>query len=1024
MVGNDTIQVSGSGQSAPTPPPSQTYDYVTMGGQNQAAVNIAQTQIDYLRSKDPNALTDAERAYLQAQGYTPVYEQVPTEYYTVAERASELGVNESFLSGWYQKWGRSPGVKTYETKLTGYELGSSEQTPTATGWQANISKITPNSGSIQLYINNDEVLRRSRNQGIPITYSNGQYVINAQGAEYERYVNLFNTIQDEEYNKQADAWNQSMKNAPLISAEEDYSKISFLGLDLGKITFGKNINEAVGNVIKLPSLSEVAAYRERTFGESGNFLINYMESDKFGSGSLKAISGANEDLYLYARKNPADAIATIGALYATGVAEGVVADAALTGLEQALLAKNFLTAARYVKPIVGIAAIGATGDYLRSATSGEDAVKKLGKLAVGAVGFGGGSGKSLQAYDVLRTKGLKEIPIGTVVSERVLTGEETVPLVGAGKNADYLVRMFEGEGGKVTGYHVNPTGFEIEPVAGIDTTVTRRDVKRPTDVPGLYISPVQSGPSIHFSRVTPTSSSGAYLKALEGVGDVTIGAATLSRKRVGEGLSKLSDTLIGYPQPRKPSTFRIEIPAGVERLPEEIRYDVPGLPEEMNPSREFYLLEGKKGAAKAYITPVAESGLRGSSGRVEAEAAIVPDTRLYKTGEAGYIKYGGRRIKIEEYTAGTPSKIETSLIEDTNLPGSAGKLSENINMPGIEEPIFKPGEVETAARAKQARKSKAWMGGEPETTIAARQLNEYNYSLRGLGEETSILKRYAESLPIVYSSSMPNMISETPSISSISPSRVNISPSVPSMISETPSISSISPSRVNISPSVPSMISETPSISNISPSRVNISPSVPSMISETPSISSISPSRVNISPSVPSMISETPSISNISPSRVNISPSRPSIVSNTPSTPRPDRGTSYPISDIPSMPRPSRETPNRIIIGHIPYNPEPREPSRETPNRIIIGHIPYNPGPREPSYGSWSKVSLPGPSPIFKTSRFGTDKKDDNKKKQFQPKINYGIKKRGYLRNKFGSLDGLVKTVNKNGPKMKKLRLK
>jgi len=124
------------------------------------------------------------------------------------------------------------------------------------------------------------------------------------------------------------------------------------------------------------------------------------------------------------------------------------------------------------------------------------------------------------------------------------------------------------------------------------------------------------------------------------------------------------------------------------------------------------------------------------------------------------------------------------------------------------------------------------------------------------------------------------------------------------------------------------------------------------------------------------------------------------------------------------MPRPSRETPNRIIIGHIPYNPEPREPSRETPNRIIIGHIPYNPGPREPSYGSWSKVSLPGPSPIFKTSRFGTDKKDDNKKKQFQPKINYGIKKRGYLRNKFGSLDGLVKTVNKNGPKMKKLRLK
>jgi hypothetical protein len=523
-----------------------------------------------------------------------------------------------------------------------------------------------------------DTLRIAQSEGVPVTLSGGKFVIDAQGSEYENYAAQLGKIQTDLITK---------RNASIFGT-------------------GLTVDEGINN--------DVASLLPKSWSPKQS-VIDYENSGQFGSGILKAITNVYGDWYNNkVAIAPVNALIEYGGEiaigYATGLAikggtialrvgaEGVssalgggagVVSEGLTGrilgvgsralvmgseVEEASIAGRALntvvnlsgkTAAavdvgagalragskvigvgsRYIEPATNAVMTYELGSDIAGSKSYEEGIGKVVGLAVGGIGYKLGSENAVKAYDMFRTKGMSEIPIENIVDAKVLSGETNLPLIEKGKTGADVVEMFKTPEGVSKGYHATPAEFKSE-------TTTPLTQGRKTDMPGLYVSPEQSGPSIHFTRVGGNNAS-PYVCLAKGIKETATGVIHLEPSEIKSGVSKSITSIVGGPTPTKPAILHIDLKKGVERLPEEARYNIPNdktvngkIVFEDSLSRKVY--QENTGTGRTFLTPVLESSLKGG-GRAEAEAVITPDTPLIKTGAEGYISFKGRRIPVLSY---------------------------------------------------------------------------------------------------------------------------------------------------------------------------------------------------------------------------------------------------------------------------------------------------------------------------------------------------------------------------------------
>jgi len=115
-------------------------------------------------------------------------------------------------------------------------------------------------------------------------------------------------------------------------------------------------------------------------------------------------------------------------------------------------------------------------------------------------------------------------------------------------------------------------------------------------------------------------------------------------------------------------------------------------------------------------------------------------------------------------------------------------------------------------------------------------------------------------------------------------------------------------------------------------------------------------------------------------------------------------------------------TPSKSVITPGKITPVPEQP---TPDIIEKTDITDSIKPVPIPIRSHSHVTLPGPDIIFRSERFGKGSlKDEYKPKKFVTLGISGTMKKGYLKNKFGSLEGVAKKVSGDKIGFKKIKIR
>jgi hypothetical protein len=270
-----------------------------------------------------------------------------------------------------------------------------------------------------------------------------------------------------------------------------------------------------------------------------------------------------------------------------------------------------------------------------------------------------------QGVSKLQTVGMTKV---NIVSTEVLTGAKQFPEIPIGFTARDLLKSFEtGKPGEIKAYHA--TGQYMGKKVTIQYAATR-----PTDVPGLYVSPEQFGPSPFFTRVgqygepslsglfesEPISPTIMHIK----LADVTR-LPVPARVSVREATKFLTPMGGPFEPVRKPSVRLIRTEA-----------------ETYKPTfwETFYGKEaplrvtgpmGEKG--KAYPTTSIERTMIGIGGKREAEATIMPGsllTELKSSGRGKYTTFKGYNIPVKEY--------ETLLEENSRIIRESTKPTKEI----------------------------------------------------------------------------------------------------------------------------------------------------------------------------------------------------------------------------------------------------------------------------------------------------------------------------------------------------------
>ena len=260
--------------------------------------------------------------------------------------------------------------------------------------------------------------------------------------------------------------------------------------------------------------------------------------------------------------------------------------------------------------------------------------------------------------DIVRTRGLPEIPTTDLIRPEILAGKETFPVEPPGAvSPKKLVSKFEVAGRPIGikepgGYHATTAPFPPETPIQMG--------RRPYEGGGLSIAPEISP---HFTRLPR---GGTKFDPFD--------------------ISVLPGT------PSDPSVMYIKPSAGVRTIPSDIGRSG------MKDMAEFMLgPRAERGAA--YIAPKYEAGWK--TGWMESEAMIPVGTQTKRVRDVGYIRLWGRRVPIEERIAYAPT-TEPTMPTPTKLSGDITKSSRSSYAPTV-KPSLLTGSSIASVRPSQIR---------------------------------------------------------------------------------------------------------------------------------------------------------------------------------------------------------------------------------------------------------------------------------------------------------------------------------
>lgn len=427
-----------------------------------------------------------------------------------------------------------------------------------------------------------------------------------------------------------------------------------------------------GNVTSkyLPTTEVFEQKRNAAFTKVGLEDERQVISKKIYDNPLGAAAmNVGVDSYNFVREKPVSATKEVAIIAAEGYVAGTLLGAAAVGGRVGLGAAGkvaskvpvvggvassvFTKSARFVEPGMNAGMVGLMGHSIYGDVQKgdyENVVKTAGNIAIGTPGYKAGSRNALKGVDIMRTRGLTEYSAESLVSKEVLTGKSMVPTTEKGTTPESFIQGFE-TNGVTKGYHATPASFPKQ-TAALDAP------GRGTDMPGLYITPESAGVNIHFTRVAKSESS--YAPLVEGFSDVISGIVRREGSQVKAGAGKIGDALIGTPEPLEPTILHVELPSKVERLPENLRV---GLGDKnIEASREY--IRSEAGTGKTFLTPKLETGLA-SGGRAETEAVVTPESILTKMNSEGFVKFEGRRIRIDAFKVS--EAVREGTVEKTKL---------------------------------------------------------------------------------------------------------------------------------------------------------------------------------------------------------------------------------------------------------------------------------------------------------------------------------------------------------------------
>ena len=270
--------------------------------------------------------------------------------------------------------------------------------------------------------------------------------------------------------------------------------------------------------------------------------------------------------------------------------------------------------------------------------------------------------------DIVRTRGLPEIPTTDLVRPEILAGKETFPVEPPGAvSPKELVSKFEVAGRPIGvkepgGYHATTAPFPPETPIQMG--------KRPYEGGGLSIAPEISP---HFTRL---SRGGTKFDPFD--------------------ISVLPGT------PSDPTVLYIKPSAGIRTIPSDI-------PRSGMEDMARFMLSPQAERGAAYIAPKYEAGWK--TGRMESEAMIPVGTQTKRVRDVGYIRLWGRRVPIEERIAYAPT-TEPTLPTSTKASGDITKSSRSPYAPTV-KPSLLTGSSIASVRPSQIGISPSMIGIPP-----------------------------------------------------------------------------------------------------------------------------------------------------------------------------------------------------------------------------------------------------------------------------------------------------------------------
>ena len=412
-------------------------------------------------------------------------------------------------------------------------------------------------------------------------------------------------------------------------------------------TFGR-IDEKLSEYINLPHLPEEDA---RTYAKLWAATGLTPAERGFRDSGFGLVYGAYEGV----RTKPLTGLASFGI--------GLLGGAALKGASKVpQLAKAAPKVVRgleslWVGSIVGRTAVGgldtSTGKISPDFFGAGRALGEIITTEAAPVIAGGVAGQRAATItgDIVRTRGLPEIPTTDLIRPEILAGKETFPVEPAGKvSPKELVSKFEVAGRPIGvkepgGYHATTAPFPPETPIQMG--------KRPYEGGGLSIAPEISP---HFTRLPR---GGTKFDPFD--------------------ISVLPGT------PSDPTVMYIKPSAGVRTIPSDIGRS--GM-EDM----ARFMLGPRAERGAAYIAPKYEAGWK--TGRMESEAMIPVGTQTKRVRDVGYIRLWGRRVPIEERIAYAPT-TEPTLPTPTKVSGDITKSSRSPYAPTVKPSLLTGSSVAT-----------------------------------------------------------------------------------------------------------------------------------------------------------------------------------------------------------------------------------------------------------------------------------------------------------------------------------------